>query len=297
MNNPADIEVWSRDEKNFYDFGDFLDMALDDLETGHVVYRGVQVMRDAAYFVCRPSDLLVEEMQERAWDEADEFAEGWPNLPDAKWSELDALVTEWLNKNVPVTFWTVRDVKPVTVTEEMLAEWREPTPGVATDAPIKAAMEACRPILARLKHQDGDEEAARALDMVAAALGVRACPSCGARSQCDAENLCHGETCPLPDTGDDFDAALGAAGVATTTATDDLLETLEDMARQHCLTNGNATSSGALSTNAYVLRLLAKAGRFRIARESGRMVIGYWPENEPESGAGVATDQQENKHG
>lgn len=169
--------------------------------------------------------------------------------------------------------------------------------GVATDAPIKAAMEACRPILARLKHQDGDEEAARALDMVAAALGVRACPSCGARSQCDAENLCHGETCPLPDTGDDFDAALGAAGVATTTATDDLLETLEDMARQHCLTNGNATSSGALSTNAYVLRLLAKAGRFRIARESGRMVIGYWPENEPESGAGVATDQQENKHG
>ena len=130
MNNPADIEVWSRDEKNFYDFGDFLDMALDDLETGHVVYRGVQVMRDAAYFVCRPSDLLVEEMQERAWDEADEFAEDWPNLPDAKWAELDALVTDWLNKNVPVTFWTVRDVKPVTVTEALLAEWREPAAGV-----------------------------------------------------------------------------------------------------------------------------------------------------------------------
>ena len=130
MNNPADIEVWSRDEEQFYDLGDFLDMALDDLEPGHVVYRGIQVMRDAAYFVRRPSDLLAEEMQERAWDEADEFAEDWPNLPDAKWAELDALVTDWLNKNVPVTFWTVRDVKPVTVTEALLAEWREPAAGV-----------------------------------------------------------------------------------------------------------------------------------------------------------------------
>jgi len=34
------------------------------------------------------------------------------------------------------------------------------------------------------------------------------CPSCGAGSQCDAENLCCGEDCPLPDTGDDFEAAL-----------------------------------------------------------------------------------------
>ena len=65
-----------------------------------------------------------------AWDEADEFAEDWPNLPHAKWAELDALVTDWLNKNVPVTFWTVRDVKPVTVTEALLAEWREPAAGV-----------------------------------------------------------------------------------------------------------------------------------------------------------------------
>jgi hypothetical protein len=29
------------------------------------------------------------------------------------------------------------------------------------------------------------------------------------------------------------------------------------------------------------LRMLAKNGRFRILREVGRMVIGYWPENEP----------------
>lgn len=45
--------------------------------------------------------------------------------------------------------------------------------GVTPAAPVKAALEACRPILARLKHQDGDEDAARALSMVVAALGVR----------------------------------------------------------------------------------------------------------------------------
>lgn len=45
---------------------------------------------------------------------------------------------------------------------------------------------------------------------------AQSCPRCGARSQCDAENLCHGEDCPLPDTGDDFAAALRlASGVKT----------------------------------------------------------------------------------
>lgn len=34
------------------------------------------------------------------------------------------------------------------------------------------------------------------------------CPRCGAHSQADAENFCCGEDCPLPDTGDDFAAAL-----------------------------------------------------------------------------------------
>lgn len=39
---------------------------------------------------------------------------------------------------------------------------------------------------------------------------VTACPRCGASNQCDAENSCVGEDCPLPDTGDDFPAALVA---------------------------------------------------------------------------------------
>lgn len=74
-------------------------------------------------------------------------------------------------------------------------------------------------------------------------------------------------------------------------AENELLDMLEDMARQHCFTSEvrtyqgvpefNVTDSGGISTDADALRMLAKNGRFRILREVGRMVIGYWPENEP----------------
>lgn len=73
----------------------------------------------------------------------------------------------------------------------------------------------------------------------------------------------------------------------------ELLTELEDMARQHCHTrkvekdyNGQVagtmvTDSGALSANEDALFTLAKHGRFRIVAHGGRMVVGYWPENDP----------------
>jgi len=72
----------------------------------------------------------------------------------------------------------------------------------------------------------------------------------------------------------------------------DFLDQIEDMARQHCFTDKevkryhgvaefNVTDSGATSANADALRMLAKHGRFRIVREYGRMVVGYWPEHDP----------------
>lgn len=48
------------------------------------------------------------------------------------------------------------------------------------------------------------------------------------------------------------------------------------------------TDSGALSSVAQDLRLLAENGRFRIVSECGRMVVGYWPENDPEKKQGAA---------
>lgn len=64
----------------------------------------------------------------------------------------------------------------------------------------------------------------------------------------------------------------------------EILDALEDMARQHCHTHTDSkqTNSEALSANADALLVLAKHGRFRITKERGRMVVGYWPENDPE---------------
>lgn len=79
----------------------------------------------------------------------------------------------------------------------------------------------------------------------------------------------------------------------STPTTAEVLEALESMARQHCHSakatrdfNGQiagtiVTDSGALSANAEALDLLATAGRFRIVAEGGRMIVGYWPENDP----------------
>jgi len=74
---------------------------------------------------------------------------------------------------------------------------------------------------------------------------------------------------------------------------EEILNEIEDAARLCCHTarqnrehNGIAagsliTDSGAISSNAANLRRLAEAKRFRIVRDFGRMVIGYWPENDP----------------
>lgn len=74
----------------------------------------------------------------------------------------------------------------------------------------------------------------------------------------------------------------------------EVLDEIETAARAACSTvkverdykgqvaGSLVTDSGALSTNAEWLRRLAAAGRFRIVGEAGRMVVGYWPENDPQ---------------
>lgn len=63
--------------------------------------------------------------------------------------------------------------------------------------------------------------------------------------------------------------------------TDELLDALNDMARQHCHTNPETheTDSGAITANAEALELLAEHNRFTTLRGFGRMVVGYWPED------------------
>ena len=67
----------------------------------------------------------------------------------------------------------------------------------------------------------------------------------------------------------------------------EILDALEDMARQHCYTDNysHATNSQALSANADALLVLSKHGRFRITTERGRAVAGFWPEHDPQEAA------------
>ena len=67
--------------------------------------------------------------------------------------------------------------------------------------------------------------------------------------------------------------------------TDELLNALESMARQHCHTRPDTrrTDSGAISANADALEILAKHKRFVGLHGVGRMVMGYWPEDYPKS--------------
>lgn len=42
------------------------------------------------------------------------------------------------------------------------------------------------------------------------------------------------------------------------------------------------TDSGGTARRAEMLWQLAEGGRFRVVAASGRMVVGYWPENDPQ---------------
>lgn len=74
----------------------------------------------------------------------------------------------------------------------------------------------------------------------------------------------------------------------------ELLTVLQILARHSCHTgkaerdyNGQVagtevTDSGAIAANAMALCRLAEADLFRIVAESGRMIVGYWPDNDPQ---------------
>ena len=55
----------------------------------------------------------------------------------------------------------------------------------------------------------------------------------------------------------------------------ELVDCLVDMVRQHCYCHNNRTyDSGALTSDAEAMRLLAKLGKFEIEKEHGRIVHG-----------------------
>ncbi|NYT68742.1 hypothetical protein [Pusillimonas noertemannii] len=104
--------------------GDALDsMASDEggLVVGRVYWLAVSKSPKPSSFF--NVDTLLEDIQCRACDEGGEYAEDFlTDLPDEKAEELRALVSNWLDANVTVGFFTVTNATEQTVTPEDIKE-------------------------------------------------------------------------------------------------------------------------------------------------------------------------------
>ena len=65
-------------------------------------------------------DDMLEQMQERADEDAGEHAEGFPDLSAEEKSELNTLISDWLDKRVRVDFFTAENPRECTVTADDL---------------------------------------------------------------------------------------------------------------------------------------------------------------------------------
>lgn len=109
--------VWSSNEEDFRfdELEDLIDC--EDLEVGSTVYRGIRNGFTPSNFVPDAS-WIVEQMSEQAYDRADEYAEGWPEVSSEAKGELDAFLKEWADKHCnPCAFYTVKSIEPYTITE------------------------------------------------------------------------------------------------------------------------------------------------------------------------------------
>ena len=123
-----DNYAWSYDEENFN-----LDSKIEAIEALYeshwnladkpspeqlismMLYYGVPAKPKASNFIS--VDRFLENMGENAYDEHEEFAEDFPQCSSESVKELENLLADWANRNCPVNFWTVGDVKKYIITQ------------------------------------------------------------------------------------------------------------------------------------------------------------------------------------
>ena len=116
--------AWSTDGEvfNHSSLGDALD-ELDDkgeLTVGRVVWFGETSRPDpTCYF---DADNVLEMIGERAYDDAGELAEGYPDVSDDAKTELNTFLEGWLKAHCQPPFWRVDAVKEYCVTADDVAE-------------------------------------------------------------------------------------------------------------------------------------------------------------------------------
>lgn len=121
-------ECFSRDGEAYYQDGEG-EMVYNILigydnpleAVGETYYKGtVRKPKPSSLF---NMDRVVEDMQERAYDEYGEWAEDF--AVGQSFRELELLIEGWLDKNVSVSFFAVEDVEQRKITKEMVEEFLE----------------------------------------------------------------------------------------------------------------------------------------------------------------------------
>lgn len=121
-------ECYSRDEESFQE-EDELEIVwsiISDYENlleaiGHTYYKGESYApKPSALFNL---DRAIENMEEDAWDEYGEWSEDF--LAGQNFKELETLINNWLDENVKISFFAVKDTVQKSVTKEMVEEYME----------------------------------------------------------------------------------------------------------------------------------------------------------------------------
>lgn len=118
-------ECWSMDGESYVysSLGDLIDSNRDTLEVGSVVHIGDKNRPDPADFI--GADDVVELLEARADDMCGEWAESWPSASREALAELDAgldaLITAWVAKHAPISFYSVNNSREYTITEDDLS--------------------------------------------------------------------------------------------------------------------------------------------------------------------------------
>lgn len=109
-------EVWSKDDETF-NCDSLGDLVRDyDLVAGDTVYTGIAYHPSPSMFV--DADDVIEYAQERAYDEFSDYAEGYLiGVTQEEKKKLDDFLVDWLKRNSDIKFYSVKDVRPYTVTE------------------------------------------------------------------------------------------------------------------------------------------------------------------------------------
>jgi len=116
----APKQCWSLNDEGFSH--DSLSELLDnypDLKAGARVFTGMAVYPALSRLI--DSDDVIDQMSDRAYDIAGEYADGYPDVSAEDKAELDALLEGWIKKACPPDFYEVRDVHTYVITEQDIA--------------------------------------------------------------------------------------------------------------------------------------------------------------------------------